>query len=155
MRFKTKKISNKEKKTLLYIEEDYSFDMGINCETIGVSVLINEISLDINEKNEIISVWGFCPLINCLHTKCFPEFIQKKLLLVDSFNRPPPGVSIRYNDNTRWKVYHNIEKGWICVGDPNSIDCVSIEFLPNCVVSLKDTELKSLWLKPFFQQKQE
>jgi hypothetical protein len=43
----------------------------------------------------------------------------------------------------------NRSNGWICIGDPNFNEGISVEFVPHCISVLKrDKQLKSLWLQP-------
>ncbi len=49
--------------SLVYRDEDYSFDREPHDGTGFTSIMINDLQLEIDEEGKIIYVWGLCPLI--------------------------------------------------------------------------------------------
>ena len=133
--------------SLVYREEDYSFDtVPLKLEGF-TSILINDLHLEITYERKIIYVWGLCPLTNYLKTDKIPDnYTGGEVTVI--LDNPTPGISKRLNDDKRWPVYINKKKGWVCIGDPHSSAELSIEFIPNCIAVLDKDRLKALWLKP-------
>ena len=63
-------------------------------------------------------------------------------------NPPTLGISYRLNEDSRWPIYINKKKGWVCLGTPKIKDKQLVEFAPNCIATLEDQEITAIWLKP-------
>jgi hypothetical protein len=135
--------------SLIYREEDYSFDREPHDDTGFTSILINDLQLEIDEHGLIQYVWGLCPLIKFTETDRFPISYESHPLLALLEESPTPGISIRINENERWPIYVNKIKGWVCIGNPKASGSY-IEFVPNCVAVLDKQEIITVWLKPKF-----
>ncbi len=59
-----------------------------------------------------------------------------------------PGISYRLNENSRWPIYVNKKKGWVCLGAPKIQGKELIEFAPDCVATMDGQELIAVWLHP-------
>lgn len=149
MKFLIKKINEKSKKfSLVYREEDFSFDIEPHNDNGFTSIMINDLQLEIDEEGEIIYVWGLCPLIKFKETNVTPKN-YKSSSLVALFEKPPnPGISYRLNEKERWPIYINKKEGWICIGNLETNENQMVEFIPNCIASLSNQEIKAIWLKP-------
>lgn len=134
--------------SLVYREEDYSFDVEPHDGTGFTSIMINDLQLEIDEEGRIIYIWGLCPLIKYEQTNEFPKnYISKNLVVI--LDKPPiPGISYRLNERERWQIYINKKKGWICIGNPKINGKQMIEFVPNCIAVLENQEITAIWLKP-------
>jgi hypothetical protein len=147
VRFLIHKTTNLPKLSLVYREEDYSFDVEPLSTQGYTSILINDLHLEITYEGKIIYVWGLCPLINYLRTDKTPNnYTAGEVTVI--LDNPTPGISKRLNDDKRWPIYINKNKGWVCIGDPHLSAEMSIEFIPNCIAELDNHQLKALWLKP-------
>lgn len=134
--------------SLIYREEDYSFDVEPLEGSGDTSIMINDLQLEIDHEGKIIYIWGYCPLIKYLETEEYPHKYQP-YSLVALLDKPPiPGISYRLNENERWPIYINKKKGWVCIGNPKINGKQMIEFVPNCVATLEDQEITAIWLKP-------
>ena len=148
MKFSIQESQKNQNFSLVYREEDYSFDIEPHDDTGFTSILINDLQLEVNNNGKIIYVWGLCPLIEYKETNETPKDYRKNSL-VASLNKPlTPGVSHRLNKNERWPIYINKKKGWVCIGNPKTEGKQMIEFLPNCIAALNQEELTAIWLQP-------
>ncbi len=134
--------------SLVYREEDYSFDVEPLDGSGDTSIMINELQLEIDHDGKIIYVWGYCPLIKCQETDEYPKKYQSQSLVAILDKPPILGISYRLNEKERWPIYINKKKGWVCIGDPKLLGEQSIEFVPNCVAVLDKQEIVAIWLKP-------
>jgi len=133
--------------SLVYREEDYSFDTIPLTHEGVTSILINDLHLEITYEGKIIYVWGLCPLTNYLNTDKIPNnYTGGEITVI--LDNPTPGISKRLNDDKRWPIYINKNTGWVCIGDPYLSAEMSIEFIPNCIAEFDNHQLRALWLKP-------
>ena len=148
MKFLIQEPQTDQKFSLVYREEDYSFDIEPHDGSGFTSILINDLRLEIDERGRIMYVWGLCPLINYEETNAAPQNYKVNSLIVLLDKPPIPGVSYRLNEDDRWLIYINKKKGWICIGNPKTEVTQMIEFAPNCVATLDGQELIAVWLHP-------
>lgn len=148
MKFLIQEPQEDQNFSLVYRPEDYSFDVEPLDGTGDTSIMINDLQLEIDDEGKIMYVWGLCPLIKYEETDEFP-FKYKTASLVALLGKlPVPGISYRLNEGQRWPIYVNKEKGWVCLGDPNTKGEQLIEFAPNCVATMDGQELIAVWLHP-------
>lgn len=148
MKFLIQEPQEDQNFSLIYRNEDYSFDREPHDGTGFTSIMINDLQLEIDEEGKIIYVWGLCPLILHEETNEVPSE-YKACSLVALLNRPPvPGISYRLNEDKRWPIYINKKKGWVCLGNPETKNKQLIEFAPNCVATMDGQELIAVWLHP-------
>lgn len=148
MKFVIQKSEITQTFSLVYREEDYSFDTEPHDGSGFTSIMINDLQLEIDDEGKIIYVWGLCPLIKYEETNEIPKN-YKPNSLVALLDKPPiPGISYRLNEQIRWPIYINKKKGWVCLGNPKTKDNQLIEFAPNCIATLENQEIIAIWLKP-------
>jgi hypothetical protein len=148
VKFLIEKLQLDQRFSLVYREEDYSFDIEPLSGSGDASIMINDLQLEIDHEGKIIYVWGYCPLIKYEETDEFPKK-YKTQSLVALLERPPiSGISYRINENERWPIYINKKKGWVCIGNPVANEKQMIEFAPNCIAVLENQEIVAIWLKP-------
>jgi hypothetical protein len=148
MKFLIQNPQEVQKFSLVYRAEDYSFDVEPLDGSGDTSIMINDLQLEIDHEGRILYVWGLCPLIEYQETDEIPQK-YKVYSLVALLDKPPvPGISYRLNEESRWPVYINKKKGWVCLGDPKTKNKELIEFAPNCVATMDEQELIAIWLHP-------
>ncbi len=148
MKFLVEERVNEGNFSLVYIGKDHSFDVEPLFESGETSVLINDLQLEIDHESKILYVWGYCPLIKYEETREFPRGC-KNYTLVALLDKPQVlGVSHRLNENKRWPIYLNKERGWVCIGNPMTMGKEMVEFAPQCVATIESGEIIALWLKP-------
>lgn len=152
MEFKLGKQRNKINISLIYREKEHSFDVETAPENSFSSILVNDLHLEIDEDNQVIYVWGLCPLSSCQVTEKYPQNYLSGSLILTTNEKLIPGVSYRINAN-RWLVHMNKTNGWICIGDPCFEKRILIEFASNCIAVLEERELKAIWLRPRHYEK--
>jgi len=148
MKFLIQKSEVTQAFSLVYREENYSFDIELHDGSGFTSIMINDLQLEIDDEGEIIYVWGLCPLIKHEETNEIPENYSSNCLVALLDKPPIPGVSYRLNDKERWPIYINKKKGWVCIGNPKKKGRELVEFVPNCVATLEDQKIIAIWLKP-------
>lgn len=149
MKFLVQKKSKTDLKySLVYREEDYSFDIEPLICNGYTSIMINDLQLEIDDEGKIVYVWGLCPLIKYQETDMVPKNYESANLVALLNKSPIPGISYRLNENERWPIYINKQKGWVCIGNPDSIGEKNIEFLHDCIAVLEKQEIVAIWLKP-------
>jgi hypothetical protein len=134
--------------SLVYREEDYSFDIEPHDGSGFTSIMINDLQLEIDDEGKIIYVWGLCPLIKYEETNETPKSYEPNSLVALLDKPPIPGISYRLNEKERWPIYINKKKGWVCIGNPEINGKQMIEFIPNCIATLENQEITAIWLKP-------
>ena len=148
MKFVIQKSETAPRFSLVYREEDYSFDIEPHDGRGFTSIMINDLQLEIDDEGKIIYVWGLCPLIKYEETNETPTSYESNSLVALLDKPPIPGISYRLNENERWPIYINKKKGWVCIGNPKINSKQMIEFVPNCVATLENQEITAIWLKP-------
>ena len=148
MKLLIQKRQEEQNFSLVYRDEDYAFDIEPLDGSGDASILINELQLEIDHEGRIMYVWGYCPLIKYNETRNFPRRYQA-CSLVAVLNKPPiPGVSLSLNTDSRWPIYINKKKGWACLGNPEVKNIQLVEFAPDCVAALINSEIIGVWLQP-------
>jgi len=148
MKFLIQEPQEDQNFSLVYRSDDYSFDIEPLDGTGDTSIMINDLQLEIDHEGKIIYVWGLCPLIEYKETNEFPHG-YKPGSLVALLDKPPVlGISYRLNEDSRWPIYINKKKGWVCLGNSETKDKQLIEFAPNCVATIDGQELIAVWLHP-------
>ncbi len=148
MRFLIQEPQGDQSFSLVYRDEDYSFDREPHDGTGFTSIMINDLQLEIDDEGKIIYVWGLCPLIQYKEIEEVPRKYKSHSLMALLDKPPVPGISYRLNEGKRWPIYINRKKGWVCLGNPETTDKQLIEFAPNCVATMDRQELIAVWLHP-------
>lgn len=149
MKFLVQKDSKTDRRfSLVYREEDYSFDIEPLIYNGYTSIMVNDLQLEIDDEGKIVYVWGLCPLIKHQETDKAPKNYGSANLIA-LLNKPPiPGISYRLNENERWPIHINKQKGWVCIGNPNCFGEQRVEFVNDCIAILEQQEIVTIWLKP-------
>ena len=148
MKFLIKESQEDQNFSLIYRPEDYSFDIEPLDGTGDTSIMINDLQLEIDHEGKIMYVWGVCPLIKHEETAQFPTKYKSGSLVAVLDSPPTLGISYRLNEDFRWPIYINKEKGWVCLGNPDTKNKKLIEFAPECIATLDGQELIAIWLHP-------
>ena len=146
MRFSLSGKRDEESFSVIYREEEYSFDLEPTQESGYASIMINNLHLEVSHSGDILYPWGVCPLLNCEETSRQPENFCRSKLKVSLDETLTPGVSYRLCSSERWTVLVNKKTNWVCIGDSNFEGRKVVEFAPNCVASLDRGNLKALWI---------
>lgn len=146
MEFTLDTKATKKNFSLIYREEEYSFDIEPSQEAGFVSIMINNLYLEINEKGEVLYLWGLCPLLNYKEISNQPQNFQSYNLKISLDEELIPGLSYRLNSSGNWPIYVNKKSKWVCIGDPNLKGKKLIEFAPDSVASLDQEKLMAIWL---------
>ncbi len=141
--------NNREQKTssLIFREEEYSFDTEPFPDGYSSSVLVSFLELlSDSYEGKIVYVGGYCPLINYQNTERYPQKFQTKSL-IPVLNNVSDNI-YRIKRSMEWPLHINKKKSWVCIGDHMTDGEQSIEFVPNCVAILMNQEIIALWLRP-------
>ena len=114
-----------------------------------MSVLVNELQLEVDEENRVLYAWGLCPSTMWRPTRAMPPPALQQVLEVVTEKQMIPGVSLQVNQE-RWPVAVNAERGWVCVGDAEAGGSgeTPVEFAPGTIAVLAGDRLRAVWLHP-------
>jgi hypothetical protein len=148
MKFSIEYTGNSEQRTLIYREDEYSFDMepwwsyGLDFE-----IAVNTITLTVVD-GKIIQLSGFCGLnkkMKANHNVPQSQKGELRVLHPEKYWDIAGCYGVNKED---WSVRVNVKTGWVCIGNPEKKGN-AVEFIKNCVaVVSEDNEFLSLWLKP-------
>jgi hypothetical protein len=132
---------------VVYRPNDLSFD--VEPPQAGfTSVVVNELSLEVDESGRVTSVWGYCPYPAWARSKVTPphaDFLEVFAVSSEQFLR---GVSQSVNLDERWPVFVDQQSGWVSLDSGRPATQLA-EVLPGAVLGLDDNQqLAALYLKP-------
>ena len=135
-----------EQRTLMYREDEFSFDMEPWVYGLDFEIAVNTLTLTVVD-GKIIQLNGFCGLNRKMKTNYNVPQNQKGELRVLHPETYWDRAGCYGVNNEDWAVYVNVQTGWVCIGNPEKKGS-AVEFINNCVAVIDDKELVSLWLKP-------
>jgi hypothetical protein len=138
---------NTEQRLLNYIVSENSFNVTPIFNETKFDLVVNTLNLTVNNDNNVVQVWGYCPRNSWIKSDCITPLYEKGKLKVET--ELSPGYSYRINNDREWPVYFNEQSGWVCIGDYTIIG-EAVEFVDNCLSVVIDGAIVSLWLKPYF-----
>ena len=132
---------------LVYRSSDLAFDIEPS-QGDFTSVVVNELSLEVDEWGKLIGIWGYCPHAAWAKSRVTPpraELLEVFAVSDEPFSR---GVSQSVNPDWRWPVFVDQQSGWVSLDSGRSaIDAA--EVLPGVILSLDDDQrLAVVYLKP-------
>lgn len=131
--------------TLVYRQDECSFDTEPRLEKGVASLLLNDIQLELDESRQVLYVWGLCPETSWAEMGNEAPPAQPGVLRVVG-TAVTPGVSKRINDDEPWPLTGNHRSGWVCLGDPEITAGQCVSFAPESRAVLLNGEIKALWL---------
>ena len=135
----------------VYNKSDNFFDFISNNIGDSITLLIGYIQLTIDANtNQLVRVWGPHPYrLWKEHSLDVPK-AKKGIVIIE--NDYEASIAYREPEMQGWKTYYDQKSGWVCVGDPK-IKETAIMFATDIFVVIKDNEIKALWIKPKFVDK--
>jgi hypothetical protein len=142
--FPARKISNN---ALIYRAQEFSFDV-VPSQSGVTSILVNDLNLEVDETDQVRSIWGICPFHLWKSTELSPPNAQFGDVTVLSEAPLLPGVSVQLNKNHAWPTYVDTISGWVFVGSTER-QVQSAKILSGFILSFDPLEeLSGIWLKP-------
>jgi hypothetical protein len=133
---------------LVYKPDEFSFDFEPGENRWFTSVLIDDVSLEVDESGKIRAVWGLCPHSRWIKTKLSPPDAELRDVYVLPDEPFSSGVSVRLNRKRYLPVYVDSASGWVHIPGEQT-PTSSISPLRDVILELTDQdEFGSLWLKP-------
>src|SRR5215471_4681297 len=120
---------------LVYRPEEYSFDVEPSPGGSFISVLLDDLNLEVDEAGRVVSVWGMCP-----HTRwqsarlTAPEASFGELFVVPDAPLSR-GISVRLNREKYLPVQVDKASGWVRVGGQET-PVASVKLLPGVIFEL-------------------
>jgi hypothetical protein len=133
--------------TLVYREDEYSFDTEPRSENGVASLLLNDVQLEVDEEGRVLYVWGLCAHTAWAETDTEAPPAQPGVLRAAGITLAA-GISKRINNNDPWPATVNRRGRWVCLGDPEIRTGQCVSFAPGSRAVLLDGEIKALWLHP-------
>jgi len=155
MKFNTEYTDIIEARTLVYREEECSFDMTPWSNLLDFELSINKITITVKDE-KLIQLSGFCGYNEWIKSNFSTPRSKKGVVKV--IDKLAEGFSYRIR-NKDFPIFVNIKSGWICIGDHDRPG-EAIEFINNCVILIdNEGRFVSLRLKPkslpkFFNSKE-
>ena len=132
---------------VVYRSHDFSFDVEPAPIRGFTSFLVNDLSLEVDEGGDLLSVWGLCPHPGWRRGPVhLPEAVRGavKIRTDAPLSR---GISVSLSGGNRWPIVYDESSGWLAIGTPKDAE-VFIEFVSGAILGLNGkNELRSLWLK--------
>ena len=138
---------NPSDRQLVYRQGDYAF--GFEPHPPGfTSLLVNTLSLGIDGRGKVISVWGYCPHVSWIKASLTPPNPKPADVYAVSDTPFLSGVSVGIVDNSDLPIYVDPASGWVHIlGEASGV--TSISPLRGVILELTEQdEFASLWLKP-------
>jgi hypothetical protein len=134
-------------RVLIYRPAEFSFD--VEPELGGfTSVVVNELSLEIDEAGKIIKAWGYCPHLAWVKATIVPPRADLREVTVISDETFLRGVSQSVNADRRWPVLVDEKLGWVCLDSGNTATSFA-EIFPGLALGLDEGQrLSAIYLKP-------
>jgi hypothetical protein len=133
--------------TLVYRPDDFAFDIEPPQDGF-TSVVVNDLSLEVDPSGKLIKVWGYCPHVSWIKSKVAPPTAAALELFAISDEPFLPGVSQRVNTDERWPVMVDQQSGWVCLDSGRSAT-TCIQILSGAILCLDcDQKLTAVYLKP-------
>lgn len=132
---------------LVYHRESYSFDMTPRISGVA-SVLIDDLSLEVDKNGQIVSVWGICPDARWRKSSLAPPPAKPGVLFAVSEHPLLRGVSVRVNHDGYLPTCVDTESGWVHIRGEAS-PAFAVKIFPGVIVEINsEGEFSSLWLHP-------
>lgn len=139
-----------------YITNEYSF-MSYPALNSLPAILVQNLNITFDYESKTANdIWGYHSYTKWIHTELEPPKAKPgKLYLSDEIGCQD---CYRIEETSQWNTFYDSISGWICIGDqfvsgytiPFNSNNGAIEFYPNVVAVIGDSNLISLWIKPFF-----
>jgi hypothetical protein len=134
-------------RTLLYRMGEYSFDTTPSYNRGFTSALLDDLHLELDDSNRIISVWGLCPHTRWIDSDLAPPAAQQNSLILVSDRPLVRGVSIPINTEKYLPVYADPKSGWVQIKEGRT-PTKAVTIFSGVIFELTDEgHFCSLWLK--------
>jgi hypothetical protein len=134
-------------RAIVYRAHEFSFDVEPTPIRGFTSFLVNELSLEVDEKGDLLSIWGLCPHPGWQRDAVHPPEAPRGAVKISADSELSRGISLSLNKGNRWPAVYDDASGWLAVGYPNEAR-VFVEFVSGAILGLSDKgEFRSLWLK--------
>jgi len=131
-----------------YVVDDYAFDRTNDWAMGGgSSVLVNFLSLEMDQDGTLRYIWGYCPDLSWIDSELEPPETVAGIIEVKGLDIVP-GCSYSLVEPVEWPIFVDRDRGWICVGSREWRAYTSVEFSVGCVAVLDGDDLVAVWLKP-------
>jgi hypothetical protein len=132
---------------LVYRPDEYSFDVEPTPAGF-TSILVNDLSLEVDRSGRVVSVWGLCPHPGWQRAELSPPPADVRDIFVVADTPLQGGISQRLNPEQGWSMLADSESGWVCVTSGRTGGLYA-EILPGVVLDLDDEgKLCAVWLRP-------
>jgi hypothetical protein len=133
--------------TVVYRVEEYSFDVDKVTSDTYSSILVNDLNLEVDERGNLLSVWGLCPHPGWQRGRVCPPSAPHGAVRVRSGAPLYRGISVSLTRSERWPAVYDTASGWLAVGTPSAA-LVLVEFVTGAILGLDDEgSLRCVWLR--------
>lgn len=133
--------------SVIYRDHDFSFDVEPAPIRGFSSFLVNDLSLEVDEEGNLLSVWGLCPHPRWQQGIVQPPKATTGAIRIRANSPLSRGISTSLTGESRWPIVYDSESGWLAIGDPQDAE-VFVSFVDGAVLGINGgNDLKSLWLR--------
>jgi hypothetical protein len=147
VRFEIVGNSHLQNGAVVYRDHEFSFDVEPEPIRGFTSILVNDLSLEIDEEVNLLSVWGLCPHPAWPRGAVLPSMAIRGAVKIRAGSPFSRGISVSLNQGDRWPIVYDKESGWVAVGALKNGE-ILVEFVSGAILGINGSgELRSLWLK--------
>jgi hypothetical protein len=128
--------------------KDYSFATEPSHAKQFTSALIDDLSIEVDERSRVALIWGLCPYTRWKRAKLTPPLGQPGALYLIPDHPFKRGVSVQINSKKYLPTYFDPESGWIRI-EGQVPPASTVEVFNGVIFEIGDkNQFSSLWLKP-------
>ncbi len=139
-----------QRRTLMYLTDEYSFSVRPWPGDYPTAVLVNDVELALDSDNAVVAVVGYCPYQSWRRTDHRPPRFQAGGLRIVDKPTVAAGVILGLDPDGHRRPVLVTADGWICIGSPEHQSGEAVEFAQESVAVVENGELIAIWLHPMF-----
>lgn len=153
MRFRTKlgRMVNTNQ-TIFYRHDGFAFDTVPVPLSANVSIIIDDLSLDFDDNNRLISIWGMCPHSRWKDATLTPPKAREGEIFISSNLPLGPDIPVRLTKpGDHLSTYFDSNNGWVLIRKTSG-SSLSIKVFPGAIIEIDEHDrMAAIWLQPVFE----
>ena len=134
-------------RSVIYRVSEFSFDVEPHPANGFTSFLVNDLSLEVDDQGNVLSVWGLSAYPGWQRGIVQPPEAPCGLVKIRTDLPLSSGISVAVAKENRWPALYDDASGWLVVGSHEKAEEFT-EFLAGAILGLNsEKEFEALWLK--------
>ena len=136
-------------RAVVYRREEFSLDTVPSSLSAFTSILIDDISLEVDDQGKLVSIWGLCPHTRWKQIQLTPPTAREGELRALPSSALTQGVAVRLTEvGKHLDILFDNNSGWLKISNlPGPVEAVRV--LRNAIIQLNaNAEISSLWIRP-------